>query len=123
MPADQNAGPNSQEWDLIRQSMLLVWFVVLILIVRTSTGSTLDIALLVLALSVMGSLIFPGSKKHPIDASMFPALSDRCREVARDPRRKIEAIKIYREETGLGLRDAKLAVEAFLAAESKPPSA
>jgi ribosomal protein L7/L12 len=32
---------------------------------------------------------------------------------ARDPRRKIEAIKRLREATGLGLADAKNAVESF----------
>jgi hypothetical protein len=45
----------------------------------------------------------------------FPALSERVKELARDPKRKIEAIKIYREETGVGLADAKDAVEAFIA--------
>jgi ribosomal protein L7/L12 len=42
-------------------------------------------------------------------------LSDRVKEVARDPRRKIEAIKIYREETGAtSLLAAKEAVEAYI---------
>src|SRR5690349_9445205 len=45
----------------------------------------------------------------------FPALSERVKELARDPTRKIEAIKVYREETGVGLADAKDAVEAFMA--------
>ena len=35
-------------------------------------------------------------------------------ELAADPRRKIEAIKVYREETGAGLAEAKEAVEAFI---------
>lgn len=39
--------------------------------------------------------------------------SDRVRELARDPARKIEAIKAYREETGAGLAEAKEAVEAI----------
>lgn len=41
-------------------------------------------------------------------------LSDRVKELARDPNRKIEAIKVYREETGAGLAEAKETVEAFI---------
>jgi|GEM_PF-1764583 len=41
-------------------------------------------------------------------------LSDRVKELARDPSRKIEAIKAYREETGAGLAEAKQTVEAFI---------
>lgn len=41
-------------------------------------------------------------------------LSDRVKELARDPTRKIEAIKLYREETGEGLAEAKEAVEAYV---------
>jgi hypothetical protein len=40
-------------------------------------------------------------------------LSDRVQQLASDPTRKIEAIKVYREETGAGLAEAKEAVEAF----------
>jgi hypothetical protein len=43
-----------------------------------------------------------------------PPLSDHVREIARDPSRKIEAIKAYREETRAGLAEAKQAVEAFI---------
>jgi|GEM_PF-6795681 len=113
--------PNSRDWIEIRQSLVLVWFVIVILIVRTSTRSTLDIALLILALGGLGSLIIPDSKRNVRDAGSLPPLSERCREIARDPKRKIEAIKVYRDETGLGLRDAKFAVESFMAASSNPP--
>ncbi len=41
-------------------------------------------------------------------------LSDRVKELARDPNRKIEAIKAHRDETGAGLAEAKNAVEAFI---------
>lgn len=41
-------------------------------------------------------------------------LSDRVKEIARDPARKIEAIKMHREETGAGLKDAKDAVESWM---------
>ena len=40
--------------------------------------------------------------------------SDRVKEIARDPARKIEAIKAYREETGAGLAEAKDAIEAYI---------
>ncbi len=43
----------------------------------------------------------------------FTVLSDRVKELARDPNRKIEAIKVYREETGAGLAEAKGTIEAF----------
>jgi len=41
-------------------------------------------------------------------------LSERVKDIARDPGRKIEAIKVYREETGAGLAEAKGAVEAYV---------
>jgi hypothetical protein len=40
--------------------------------------------------------------------------SDRVKEIARDPARKIEAIKAYRAETGAGLAEAKEMVEAYI---------
>lgn len=44
-----------------------------------------------------------------------PPLSDRVKGLAREGR-KIEAIKALREEAGLGLAEAKAAVEAYQAA-------
>ena len=41
-------------------------------------------------------------------------LSDRVKNLADDPSRKIEAIKVHREETGVGLAEAKAAVEAYM---------
>lgn len=41
-------------------------------------------------------------------------LSERIKQIARDPKRKIEAIRAYREETGAGLKEAKEAVEEFM---------
>jgi Ribosomal protein L7/L12 C-terminal domain len=41
-------------------------------------------------------------------------LSPEVQDLARDPRRKIEAIKLHREQTGVGLKEAKDAVEAFM---------
>jgi low affinity Fe/Cu permease len=42
------------------------------------------------------------------------ALSDRVKELARDPSRRIEAIKVYRQETGAELVAAKAAIETFI---------
>lgn len=41
-------------------------------------------------------------------------LSDRVKELANDPNRKIEAIKLHREETKSSLKDAKEAIEDYL---------
>ena len=41
-------------------------------------------------------------------------LSDRVKQLASNSARKIEAIKVYREETGTGLADAKEAVEEYI---------
>lgn len=41
-------------------------------------------------------------------------LSERVKYLARDPYRKIEAIKVYREESNCTLREAKEAIEDFL---------
>jgi hypothetical protein len=49
-----------------------------------------------------------------IDPAPGSPLSDRVRALADDPARKIEAIKVYREETGAGLAEAKAAVEAYI---------
>jgi ribosomal protein L7/L12 len=46
-----------------------------------------------------------------IDHAPGSSMSDRVRELARDPSKKIEAIRAYREETGARLADAKRAVE------------
>jgi hypothetical protein len=42
-----------------------------------------------------------------------PPLSDRVKELASDPTKKIEAIKVYRAKTGTDLAQAKAAVDAF----------
>lgn len=45
-------------------------------------------------------------------------LSDAVKLLAADPRQKILAIKAYREETGVGLVEAKEAVEAYIRQQS-----
>ena len=41
-------------------------------------------------------------------------LSEEVRALADDPAQKIQAIKLHREQTGLGLKEAKDAVEAYI---------
>jgi hypothetical protein len=53
-------------------------------------------------------------RHHGVDPMLGLALSDRVKQLAADPERKIEAIKAYREETSAGLAEAKEAVEAFI---------
>jgi hypothetical protein len=42
-------------------------------------------------------------------------LSPEVKTLADDPARKIAAIKLHREQTGLGLKEAKEAVETYIA--------
>src|SRR5439155_17715856 len=42
-------------------------------------------------------------------------LSEEVKALADDPHKKIAAIKLHREQTGLGLKEAKDAVEAYIA--------
>jgi Ribosomal protein L7/L12 C-terminal domain len=53
-------------------------------------------------------------RHHGVDPTQGLPLSDRVKELASDPKTKIEAIKMYREETGVGLKEAKDAVEEFI---------
>jgi hypothetical protein len=66
-------------------------------------------------------LLQQASAAHePAPPSLRPPWStspELCR-LARDPVQKISAIKLYRELTGVGLLEAKKAVEAFVASES-----
>jgi hypothetical protein len=53
-------------------------------------------------------------RHYGVDPTQGLPLSDRVKQLAGDPSRKIEAIKVYREETGAGLAEAKEAVEAYI---------
>ncbi len=52
-------------------------------------------------------------RHHGVDPTQGIPLSDRVKQLAADPGRKIEAIKVFCEETGAGLAEAKEAVESF----------
>ena len=43
------------------------------------------------------------------------ALSDEVKALADDPTRKVAAIKLLREQTGLGLKEAKDVIDAYIA--------
>lgn len=49
-----------------------------------------------------------------VDVLTPGVLSERVKEAANDPARKIEAIKLFREETGASLAEAKAAVEHYI---------
>jgi ribosomal protein L7/L12 len=53
-------------------------------------------------------------RHHGVDPTQGLPLSDRVKSLADDPARKIEAIRVYRAETGAGLAEAKEAVEAYI---------
>jgi ribosomal protein L7/L12 len=53
-------------------------------------------------------------RHHGVDPTQGLPLSERVKQLANDPSRKIEAIRVYREETGAGLAEAKEAVEAYI---------
>ena len=49
------------------------------------------------------------------DPTTIEGLPEEVKTLADKPKGKIEAIKLLREQTGLGLKDAKDAVEAYIA--------
>jgi ribosomal protein L7/L12 len=74
-------------------------------------------AILAIAIIVVVSLIVimlrkPGQPVPAADPATLPPPSDAVKQLAASGK-KIEAIKQYRSETGLGLSEAKSAVEAL----------
>lgn len=53
-------------------------------------------------------------RHNGIDPLQGVPLSERVKQIADDPARKIEAIKLHRQETGASLNEAKDAVEAYV---------
>jgi hypothetical protein len=51
------------------------------------------------------------------DPASPEGLSEDVRKLANDPAGKIQAIKLHREQTGLGLKEAKDAVEAYMSSK------
>ena len=95
----------------------MVWlFIAIILgdLARTEERWTMTI----LSLSSLGMAIcyiVESRRAMPSRGTAAKALmSDRVKQLAVDPSQKIEAIKVYREETGASLAEAKEAVEEFI---------
>jgi ribosomal protein L7/L12 len=53
-------------------------------------------------------------RHHSVELTHRLPLSDRVKQLVSDPDRKMEAIKVYRKETGAGLAEAMEAVEAYI---------
>jgi hypothetical protein len=49
-----------------------------------------------------------------VDPASALGLSEEVQALANDPAKKIQAIKLHREQTGIGLKEAKEAVEAWM---------
>ena len=98
-------------------ALVVVWLYIMIVIGdllrlewRWTTGILwLASFFMVIAYSVQS---FRGSQFR--GSHVQAALSDRVKQLAGDPARKIEAIQAYREETGAGLAEAKEAIETFI---------
>ena len=50
-----------------------------------------------------------------VDPASSEGLSEEVKALANDSAQKIQAIKLLREQTGLGLREAKDAIDAYVA--------
>jgi Ribosomal protein L7/L12 C-terminal domain len=86
------------------------------------------------ALSLFASLSLLGRRVQSLEQQMSalrrhlglapPLLytpSDRVKQLAADPKKKIEAIRVFREESGLGLREAKTIVEELIQSQGMNP--
>ncbi len=52
-------------------------------------------------------------KHQGISAPLEASMSEEVQRLARDPAQKIAAIKLHRQQTGLGLAEAKADIEEF----------
>ena len=53
--------------------------------------------------------------RRTVNVDDLPVPAEKVRRLAADPKRTIDAIREYRQETGLGLLEAKEAVEQLMA--------
>jgi ribosomal protein L7/L12 len=53
-------------------------------------------------------------KHQGISAPLEASMSEEAQRLARDPAQKIAAIKLHRQQTGLGLAEAKADIEDFV---------
>jgi len=99
-------------------ALSLIWLYIMLVIgdlmrLEERWTTMLLFAASVLMVIVYTAMCFMAMRTRTAVSDMIP-LSDRVKEIARDPNRKIEAIQAYREETGAGLAEAKDAVEAYI---------
>ena len=67
-------------------------------------------------LALMGALILFGPKPRKIEVAALPQPSEEVRAKCDDPNCSlVEAVKAYRDETGLGLSEAKALIESYRA--------
>jgi len=77
----------------------------------SSLGLAVQLVILGLCLGYLAGVWVGGRRTDPVE---LPPLSDRAKQAALEPDGFIRAIKVCRDESGAGLREAKMAVEAFL---------
>ena len=82
-----------------------------ILLVALAAGSYWDTTARITRIERKLNLLL---RHQGVDLLQGLPLSERVKQLASNPQRKIEAIKVYREETSAGLAEAKEAVEAFI---------
>jgi ribosomal protein L7/L12 len=82
---------------------------------RSHEGFTLSDRLRLIRLEAKMDLILEHLALTYVEKPSQSGLSPAVQELALHPAQKIAAIKLYREETGAGLKEAKDAVEAFIA--------
>jgi ribosomal protein L7/L12 len=58
--------------------------------------------------------LFGGGKADDRNKPPQASMSEEVQRLARNPAQKIEAIKLHREQTGLGLAEAKADIEDFI---------
>jgi ribosomal protein L7/L12 len=106
-------------------ALVVLWlFIMLVLgvLMRLDSQWT-TVVLFLAAMAIALGYIVQASRATPArGAGSKAALSERVKEIASDPSRKIEAIQAYREETGASLAAAKEEVDAFINSKQRPVS-
>jgi ribosomal protein L7/L12 len=87
------------------KSLLISMFGIAIVVIATQKATSSRIARIEHKLNLL-------LQEGGIDLTKRVPLSDRVKDIARDPARTIEAIKAYRDETGADLKEAKDAIDA-----------
>jgi ribosomal protein L7/L12 len=106
-------------------ALVALWlFILLVLgvLMRLDSQWT-TVVLFLAAMAIAIGYIVQASRAAPArGAGSKAALSERVKEIASDPSRKVEAIQAYREETGASLAAAQEVVDAFINSKQRPVS-